>query len=281
MTELSLPSRARTPRASTQETWAAAVDLVVTRMRSQPHAPLDLADMAGLAGVSRWHFDRVFRTVTGISPRQFQTALRLHEASRLLLTTRRSVTDVCLDVGYESLGSFITKFTETFGMPPQRLRDLSAVAGCSWSDLDWRPPSQREEQGLELHGNVLLDRIIDVVLVFVGAFATAMPSHAPLACTILRAAGPFTIPAMPRHPTRLFAVAVPLGDRPLDFLLNEDTARGGGLLVAPPFPIITLALRRPRNVDPPINLALPYLMLEHLTSVAPPMLSRNMESSRE
>src|SRR4051812_22548039 len=95
-------------------------------MRAHPGVPLHLSDMAMLAGVSRSHFDRLFRSVTALSPRQFQTAIRLHAATRLLLTTARSVIDICFEVGYESLGSFVTKFIDTFGLPPQRLRTSAA-----------------------------------------------------------------------------------------------------------------------------------------------------------
>src|SRR5688500_6831021 len=85
-------------RAMTVRSHIAAVEAVIGAMRCRPEVPLDLAQMAELAGLSRFHLDRVFREITGITPRQFQASLRLNRAMLLLLTSDRSVTDVCFDV---------------------------------------------------------------------------------------------------------------------------------------------------------------------------------------
>ena len=79
-------------------------------------------DMAAAAGLSRAHFSREFRRAFGESPRAYLLTRRLERAASLLRTTDRSVTDVCLSVGLQSLGSFTTSFTRTYGMAPTAYR---------------------------------------------------------------------------------------------------------------------------------------------------------------
>jgi AraC family transcriptional regulator len=106
-------------RASSQTATAAvhgfAVERVLATMRERLDEDLTLHVMADVARLSPYHFTRVFRHVTGIPPCEFLTALRLQEAKRLLLTTGLSVTDVCFEVGYSSLGTFTTRFTHLIG----------------------------------------------------------------------------------------------------------------------------------------------------------------------
>jgi AraC-like DNA-binding protein len=81
-----------------------------------------LADAAAAAHLSPWHFLRLFREAFGETPHQFLTRLRIERARYLLTVTRRSVTDVCLDVGFSSLGSFSTLFSRRVGLSPAAFR---------------------------------------------------------------------------------------------------------------------------------------------------------------
>src|SRR6516225_3959339 len=72
--------------------------------------PVSLDDCAEEAGLSPWHALRAFRAAFGETPKEFHTRLRLDRAKRLLTTTSRSVTEVCFDVGFQSLGTFSTLF---------------------------------------------------------------------------------------------------------------------------------------------------------------------------
>lgn len=252
-------------RPATQLCYRNAVEAVIAHMRAHPGAPLNLAGMAELASVSRCHFDRLFRDVTGLSPRQFQTALRLNAASRLFLTTERSVTDVCFDVGYESLGTFVTKFTETFGLSPQRLRELAVSLHEPWSG--WLEPKILAEFAGHLAPPYVTGEIAGcapsvAAIIFVGVFPTPMPIRAPLACTILTAPGPFAFGPIPDGPGFLFAVAIALGDKPVDFLLQAPL-RGGGMRVDPGAKVV-VSLRPAITIDPPINIALPFLIAQKI-----------------
>ena len=84
--------------------------------------PLDVDDLAAAAGLSRAHFSREFRRAFGESPHAYLLTRRLERAAALLRTTDRSVNDICLDVGLQSLGSFTTSFTRMFEQSPAAYR---------------------------------------------------------------------------------------------------------------------------------------------------------------
>lgn len=85
----------------------------------QPHALLDLAERAGL---SPFHFLRVFRKVTGVSPHQFLLRLRLNAAALRLRRTNEPITEIAYATGFEDLSNFIRTFRAEFGAAPSRYR---------------------------------------------------------------------------------------------------------------------------------------------------------------
>ena len=93
--------------------------------------PLDVDDLAGAAGLSRAHFSREFRRAFGESPHAYLLTRRLERAAALLRTTDRSVADICLSVGLQSVGSFTTSFTRTYGMSPTAYRERFPPASAS------------------------------------------------------------------------------------------------------------------------------------------------------
>ena len=84
--------------------------------------PLSLGEMAGRAGLGRFHFLRAFRAATGTTPHQYLVAARLRRAARLLLTTDLPVTDVALEAGFGDLSNFIRTFSALVGASPRRFR---------------------------------------------------------------------------------------------------------------------------------------------------------------
>jgi AraC-like DNA-binding protein len=84
--------------------------------------PLDVEDMAGAAGLSRAHFSREFRRTFGESPHAYLLTRRLERAATLLRITDRSVADICMSVGLQSVGSFTSSFTRTYGDSPTAYR---------------------------------------------------------------------------------------------------------------------------------------------------------------
>ena len=84
--------------------------------------PLTVASLAQRARLSPFHFIRVFRATTGITPHQYVRDRRLDRAKHLLETTGMPVTEVCLAVGFRSLGSFSSLFRRATGQSPIAFR---------------------------------------------------------------------------------------------------------------------------------------------------------------
>jgi AraC-like DNA-binding protein len=114
--------------------------------------PLDVAALARAALMSTAHFSRQFRATYGETPYSYLMMRRIERAKALLRRGDLSVTDVCLEVGCTSLGSFSARFTQLVGETPTayRARDhgaLASVPGCIAKDLTrpTRKPSRIEE----------------------------------------------------------------------------------------------------------------------------------------
>jgi len=84
--------------------------------------PLDVAALARTALTSEAHFIRTFRETFGETPHRYLQRRRLERAMALLRETERPVTQVCLDVGFSSLGSFSRTFNDVIGMSPTAYR---------------------------------------------------------------------------------------------------------------------------------------------------------------
>jgi AraC-like DNA-binding protein len=85
--------------------------------------PLDVATLARTALASEGHFARSFKRAFGESPYRYLQRRRIERAADLLRETDRPVTEVCLDVGFSSLGSFSAAFRGLMGEPPSAYRD--------------------------------------------------------------------------------------------------------------------------------------------------------------
>ena len=84
--------------------------------------PLDIPTLARVAHVSEAHFIRQFRATFGETPHRYLQRRRLERAMALLRETERPVTEICLDVGFTSLGTFSRTFTRVVGMSPTAYR---------------------------------------------------------------------------------------------------------------------------------------------------------------
>ncbi|QKT06691.1 helix-turn-helix transcriptional regulator [Gordonia sp. X0973] len=115
-------------------------DLLPHLRRARDHAdrnyaePLDLAALAAVAGVSKFHFQRLFVATYGCSPAEHLSRRRIERAQDLLRATNLTITEVCTAVGFSSLGSFSSRFRELVGESPSEFRRR-------WSDGAPRIPS--------------------------------------------------------------------------------------------------------------------------------------------
>src|SRR4030081_3851378 len=95
--------------------------------------PLDVPSLARIACISEAHFIRIFRATFGETPHRYLQRRRVERSMFLLRETERSITDICLDVGFSSLGTFSRTFRDIVGESPSDYRarsDVKAVPTC-------------------------------------------------------------------------------------------------------------------------------------------------------
>jgi AraC family transcriptional regulator len=109
-------------RANWSESSGLAQAARLRRVRSfieeHMHEPLEVADLATIAGLSRFHFIRLFRLNTGESPRKYLLRARINRAKQLLMTSEASIGDVALQVGFYDNSHFANSFRRFFGISP-------------------------------------------------------------------------------------------------------------------------------------------------------------------
>lgn len=254
-------SRARTISDRTR-----AVERVILAMRERPSHPFSLQELAEIAIMSASHFDRVFREVVGVPPRLFLSALRLEAAKHLLLTTPLSVIDVCYEVGYDSLGTFTTRFTDFVGVSPRSLRQLrksgnfSAFASRVEKELRQPGPGRGE-----ISGHITVPENFSG-LIFIGLFEAPIPQTQPVRCDLRTTSGEYHLRDVPEGHYHVMCVAFDNADNPLTTLLATKTLRGKtGPIFVPHGSLASAAdvtLRESRLTDPPIVVALPLLLAQ-------------------
>jgi AraC-like DNA-binding protein len=85
-------------------------------------SPIDLAQLASVAALSPYYFQRLFAATYGRSPATYLSERRIERAQDLLRATNLSVTEVCMAVGFSSLGSFSSRFREIVGESPREFQ---------------------------------------------------------------------------------------------------------------------------------------------------------------
>jgi AraC family transcriptional regulator len=233
-----------------------AVERAIACMWERYSEPLSLTDIARSAILSRFHFARVFKSTTGVSPGQFLSAVRIYQAKRMLLATSASVADVSCAVGYSSLGSFTSRFTDSVGLSPSRLRR----AGGAGQMLPYRACAVPEG---DIGGTLSLPPGFGRALVYLGVFDTAIVQRRP------RAGGFFLVDSS--RPVTCQLAGVPEGTWFVHALAAAEgtgapTWDHRGSLVSTAGPVVvspgarthvTLALRPRQRTDAPVLLALP------------------------
>jgi AraC-like DNA-binding protein len=138
-------------------------DVLPHLRRARDHAdrhyaePLDLASLAAVAAISKWHFHRLFRATYGLSPAAYVSQRRVERAQDLLRATNLTVTEVCHAVGFSSLGSFSSRFRELVGETPSEFQRRYAhgaphIPGCyvfMWGLAERTPASQEKPEADE------------------------------------------------------------------------------------------------------------------------------------
>ena len=120
--------------------------------------PLTLDAMAAAANLSKFHFAREFAAAYGETPRAYLTRRRIERAKDLLRSANLTVTEICLLVGFSSLGSFSVRFRQLVGESPSAYRRAAvasggppAIPGCFV--LMWTRPTAQISNREEAHAS--------------------------------------------------------------------------------------------------------------------------------
>ncbi|MCD9187495.1 MAG: AraC family transcriptional regulator [Pyrinomonadaceae bacterium] len=253
------------------------VERVITTISEKLDEQYSLSDMAHIAYLSPFHFNRIFHQITGLPPSQFLYALRLEQAKRLLLTTEMSVTDICFEVGYNSLGTFTSRFTELVGLSPRDYRRLGEkIRSFDWEKLfreGWKTRSDCPTKPF-LSGTIYAPEGFEG-LIFTGLFQQMIPQNFPVAGTLMVHSGSFVIDSLPDGEFHLLSAALPHSKDAIKYLLPDFSEILVGVSET------TISITSKRNIkdleiylrpfeitDPPILLALPNLLVNSLTSLS-------------
>jgi AraC-like DNA-binding protein len=234
-----------------------AVNRAIVAMRENLGEQLTVDDIARAAMFSKFHFTRIFQRVTGVSPGRFLSALRLQRAKHLLVSTSLNVADISLRVGYNSVGTFSTRFSKSVGMSPTAYRRRAGFA----PHIPLDPYFGRENKSTaQVYGRVWPAQADATV--FVGLFPDRIPQGRPVRCTILFGRGQYRFDTVPSGTWYLLAQAVTGDPRAMTGALDggDDTisvATRGPLTLGRDTVIqADLGLKPVDTLDPPVLLAL-------------------------
>ena len=234
-----------------------AVERAIRFIHENYGAQIGVADIARAANYSRFHFTRFFCEVTGLTPRRFLVAVRLHKAKWLLTSTSLPVTDICHLVGYTSVGTFGSLFACNVGLAPTTYRRLGGLRpwiydGSQAGARGGRDPRRVIRGGISPAAGAAPP-------VFVGLFPQRIPCGRPVGCVILDRPGPYVLGDVPEGTWHLLACAegADLNGRPggVEAMLIGSAGpirvRGGMVRLA------EVRLRPTGVFDPPLMPALP------------------------
>lgn len=231
-----------------------AVQQAVLSIHKRYFDPLTLNTLASEVFVSPYHFSRVFSKTIGVTPGKYLSAIRLFEAKRLLLTTSLTVSDIVCSVGYNSVGTFTSRFTQAVGMTPTQyrrpeIRELILAISPDYQRLpsvDLARMAKRRNAGNRREGGVIeytveLPPSMGEANVMVGVFADPIPQCAPVACQAWTGKGP----------TRLSIQDVPAGRWVVISVAEPVSSTPGttSLLVGETRHPVTVSTERPTHLD--------------------------------
>jgi AraC family transcriptional regulator len=241
-----------------------AVERAIATMWERYEEPLSLDEIANTAILSKFYFSRVFRNLTGTSPGRFLSAVRLQQAKNMLLETNLSVTEISYRVGYNSLGTFTSRFTRSVSHSPARYRALARAGKLEPGNQSAPAPQPRLDGGRRacaVDGTIRLPATEQPVRIYVGAFRESLVQGRPTACAILDGPGEFSL-RVPEGVWYVRAAVIAMSDCPVAPKERRP------LLVASSQPLcvrrdqdtrVNLVARPLSPLDLPILLALPEL----------------------
>lgn len=246
--------------------WTDAVQRSIATMRAHLGDDLHLEALARSVWLSPFHFHRVFQRITDTTPARFLTAARIAEAKRLLAAGSDSVTDICMRIGYASLGTFTSQFARMVGVSPGRFRRAAGdLAGVPLRAALRQPPDRQPAQvTITVAGGPA-----GGATVVVGLFASNIPQGRPAACAVAETPATVRLGGLPDGVYYPMALAFDETVTATDAMVATDPD-GRWQVAAAPAPIriggdggapheVELRLRPHRSTDPPVVVAVPLL----------------------
>ncbi|NGP45776.1 helix-turn-helix transcriptional regulator [Bacillaceae bacterium SIJ1] len=248
------------------------IDEVIAYIHDYINEPLPLTRLARYAAYSPYHFSRLFKQKTGLSPHYYVSSLKLQRAKDLLLTTDLTVRDIGMEIGQQSLGTFTTRFTEKVGMTPAQFRKSPVKVSGYLQSLKqlphWSQQSHVDCQWNKVEGTIEAESSFRGVIL-IGLFTKPIPEGLPQYGTLLSSLGRFAFNDVRPGVYYLMATALFWEMAATDILVPHQTLRVKaeqpirvGTKLAVPYQ--RLKLRGPRLDDPPILISLPILMKKFL-----------------
>ncbi|HET9139108.1 AraC family transcriptional regulator [Actinophytocola sp.] len=228
-----------------------AVERAVDTMRQNLGDRLTVDDLARSAMFSKFHFTRVFQRVTGLSPGRFLSAVRLAEAKRLLVSTSLTVADISHQVGYNSVGTFSSRFRSSVGVSPTTYRQLGGMTAPAQPA---EPPVPQTRTTVRGHIVTPADQPFGPI--FVGLFPGRILEAPAVRHTVLAEPGPYALADVP--PGRWYLLAYRAARRTGGIDVPPHVGSSGPIDIEPHITARLADVRlRPRHVlDPPVLMAL-------------------------
>ncbi|WP_054955855.1 AraC family transcriptional regulator [Paenibacillus dakarensis] len=246
-----------------------AVEKAIQYMKEHLNEDIKAEQLANIVGYSPYHFARVFKSITGITIRQYLSALRIESGKSYLLKEPSLLVKILHSIGFSSSGSFHTRFKQFVGLSPKQFRSSSELLHNYVKQYESAPLSLPQGQ------ESVLPRIQCHVttpetfrgLIFVGLFPRPVPDQRPVAGTALNLRNrtcQFT--GVPHGTYYVLAAGIPWSLNPRDYFLLEHAPRGiydHSILVDETTDLnLKITLREPSPFDPPIVINLPLLLFE-------------------
>jgi AraC family transcriptional regulator len=252
-----------------------ASEKAIAYMKQHLEEEITTKELADLTGYSNFHFTRIFKKATGISPRHFLSALRI-EMGKEELIKHSSLTKAMIAAGYLSQGTFQTRFKNYVGISPKRFESSMEMLQEMMHMTESMLPVGSEEEGAEKGARVSCHVQAPPGfrgIIFAGLFPKPIPDQRPVKGTAFSHNSPSCIfTDIPEGTYYLLAAGLEWSANPVRYLQPGNCLRGKceeQLEIGTETDShVSVQLRDPLPHDPPILINLPLLLFEKITNKA-------------
>ncbi len=250
---------------------------LIEQMKRPENGAVKLDEWAYFADVSKFRLTEAFRTLTGIPPMTFHNAEKLEISKRLLVLEGLSVTETCFEIGFESLGSFTSKFTSQVGLPPGKYAKIMCDTGFVEMFSGVLKAAVTQKPNAKARTRLRFNRPIwsGSIGLVAASFRRPYPSGYP---EIWRYIHPLRTRIDIPHDGRGFCLVASMPARPsFEELINLRPALIGRVALSTCDGEKCVPLEAPTVFSPPITLAVPALFCREVTA---PQQSAHSQFSR-